>query len=180
MNPFTFTSPTDKMPGGWHGSYCEAYGRLFSSLRDTTDAIAEIGVAGGGSLLAYADYFKNARAVGFDIGPKPDSLNGQDRITFYQQNAYSREGLDTATKHGPFALLVDDGPHSIESQLFFCTHYPRLLSLNGIAIVEDVQAGEHLARMAEVVPKEFFTMGIDLRWHDERRYDNLLMVIFRR
>lgn len=178
-HPFIFTSPTDKMTGAWHGAYLKAYALIFAPLRDTKESVGEIGVDGGGSLLMYADYFHSATAVGMDISQEPEAIIGHPRIKFHQENAYGSKGYDAMKDHGPFALLVDDGPHTIESQKHFCAHYPHLLIPNGIAIVEDVQRIEHFKTLSDALSPEFFGFGIDLRMHDGR-YDNLIFVIQRR
>lgn len=179
MNPFTFTSPTDKMPGAWHGSYCDAYNRLFRPLKETTGDILELGVDGGGSLLAYADYFKNAdHLVGMDIQARPASLDGQDRILFYQGDAYS-EYQRLQCNESTFAVLVDDGPHTIGSQIFFVQKYVPFLLPDGIAIIEDVQSPDYIAQLYANLPVGFIGYSVDLRLADNR-YDSLLFVIERR
>jgi hypothetical protein len=178
-HPFYFTAPTDKMPGRSHGAYLSIYATLFAPLRDTEDSIAELGVDRAGSLLMYADYFRRSKLFGMDIRAAPREIEAHPRIRFHQADAYSTEGFQTLQANGPFALIVDDGPHTLVSHQFFCTHYPNLLALGGLCIVEDVQKNEHFAQLAGSVPQGFFTFGIDLRWHDHR-YDNLLFVIQRR
>lgn len=177
-HPFTFTEPTDKMPGGWHGAYLPVYEKLFAPLRDSSGSILEIGVDGAGSLLMYADYFKNAQAViGMDISPCPEAITKRGGISFIQGNAYSESGFLKADPS--FTLVVDDGSHQVGHQRFFCSHYPNLLIPEGIAIVEDVQSVDHFKLLSDSLRPDFFGYGIDLRMHDNR-YDNLLFVIQRR
>lgn len=178
-SPFTFTAPTDKMPGAWHGAYLPVYARLFAALKDTEDSILELGVDGAGSLLMYADYFHRSRPFGMDIQRKPTALEENCRITFIRGDAYTGASYELFSKLGPFAWIAEDGPHTLSSQQQFCRTYPRLLSENGIACVEDVQNIDHFALLSEQLPAEFFGYGIDLRMHDGR-YDNLLFVIQRR
>lgn len=184
-HPFKFTAPTDKLPGAWHGAYLPVYEKLFyrpwgtTQLRDSDESILEIGVDGAGSLLMYAAYFRFAKAFGMDIQTKPNSLDSNDRVTFIQGDAYTMASVEMFSKLGPFAWIVDDGSHTLESQMMFCRHYAPLLSDEGVACVEDVQDANHFQALAAVLPKEFFGYGIDLRMHDGR-YDNLLFVIQRR
>jgi cephalosporin hydroxylase len=178
-HPFKFTAPTDKMPGRRHGAYLSVYARLLAPLRDTEDSVAELGVDGAGSLLMYADYFYRSKPLGMDIRPEPRAIRAHPRIRFHQGDAYSPEGFETIREHAPFALIVDDGPHTIDSQKIFCARYPSLLSPQGLCIVEDIQKPAHFAELPKAVSDEFFSFGIDLRWHDDR-CDNLLFVIQRR
>lgn len=167
------------MPGAWHGAYLKPYALLFAALKDTEDSIFEAGVDGAGSLLMYADYFHRSKPFGMDISPEPHALKGQQRIKFYQGDAYSPKGFETIRAHAPFALCVDDGPHTISSQITFCQRYPTLLSENGLAICEDVQHIGDFVELSRALPPDFFGFGIDLRMHDGR-YDNLVFVITRR
>lgn len=184
-HPFTFTAPTDKMPGAWHGAYLPVYAKLFAPLKQSEGSVLECGVDGGGSLLMYATYFTNARKViGMDISPCPEAIRLRkvepdgDRFQFVQGDAYSPQGR-LPSWLGPFVLMVDDGSHHLGHQIAFCEHYPRLLLPDGIAIVEDVQSVDCFKALSAALPPEFFGYGIDLRHHDNR-YDNLLFVITRR
>lgn len=176
-NTFVFTNPTDKMPGAWHGAFLPIYARLFEPIQSTRLAIAELGVDGAGSLLMYADYFKRAKPIGMDIQPKPHALIVNERVTYYQADAYSDDGFEKMKSHEPFALMVDDGPHTVSSQRIFCNRYSSLLSPDGICIVEDVQSIDHIAQLATAVPDGFYSFAIDLRHHG--RYDNILFCITR-
>lgn len=178
MNTFVFREPTDKMPGQWHAHYALAYSMLLSHLRGTTDAVLEIGTAGGGSLIAYHDWFENARIIGMDPFFAPEVLKGYPRIHHFKQDAYAVQSVDMLVPMGPFAVAVDDGPHSLESQLFFARNYPRLLSRDGIAIIEDIQSPDHIKPIFEAMPHGFTGYAIDMRLAD-RRYDSLIFCIER-
>lgn len=178
---FTFPVATDHQPGGWHSAYIEIYKLLFSRWeRAAPVVLLEIGTAGGGGLRAYQDYFPNGYILGIDIHAIPDGVKGQPRIVHMQDDAYTMAKVNELALSPRFDIQIDDGPHSIESQEFFVQHYPNLLGPGGVAIVEDVQAPEHIARLARLVPPEFFAYGIDLTMHDGGRYDNRILVIQRR
>ncbi len=130
--------------------------------------------------MSYAEYFPNAHCYSLDIHEKPDVLCGHDRIEHLQMDAYTDAALRRVGENGTLAAIFEDGPHSIESQEFFIQHWPKLLDDDGIAIVEDIAEHAHIARLARLVPPEFFCYGVDLTMHDEGRYDNRLMIIQRR
>lgn len=179
-HPFKFTAPTDKMPGSWHGAYLPIYEWLFGEIKDSHDTIAEVGCDGGGSILMYAYYFHQAwKVISCDISPRPASLDADKRIHHFQGDAYSSGIQAEMAKLAPYAWICDDGPHTLSSQETFCRDFPKLLSAQGIACVEDVQDICHFKTLAAVLSPEFFGFGIDLRMHDGR-YDNLLFVIKRR
>lgn len=174
MSAFTFTAPTDHAPGAWHGAYIPVYERLFSHLKETLHPVMEIGCDGGGFTLALASYFRRSEIITVDISPMPPSLKGAERVTHLQRDAY--DNLPTGDLR--FAVLIDDGPHTIESQRHFVSTFPKKLIHDGIAVVEDVQDIAHFSELSKCVPEGFFGFGIDLRMHDDR-YDNLLFVIQR-
>lgn len=183
-HPFQFFAPTDHMPGGWHGSYLEVYHRLFQSVDH--GSILELGCDGGGGVLSYADYFSKRGGIllpqefiSCDISPRPSSLDLNKRIIHYQGDAYRLDFINEVLKsHAPYAVQIDDGPHTLSSQTFFVEHFPQMLSERGVAIVEDLQSWDHVALLHGKLPAGFVGYGVDLRWQDDR-YDSLLFVAHR-
>lgn len=177
---FKQITPTDHF--GWHASYFEVYDRLFCNFRGTGRPILEIGTDGGGGLMSYSEYFSSASIWGMDISPAPEHIKQHTVISHWQINAYSSEAVETAShalKFGGFQVIIDDGPHSVESQEFFVRFYPPLLSDTGMAIVEDIQDPTYIERLHRCLPEGFLGYAIDLRLADNR-YDSLLFVIQRK
>lgn len=180
-NRFKFSIYTDKMPGGWHGSYCEVLEKLWDRLRNTAGSVLEIGVDGFGFTQALSDYFSGAVIVAIDVReiPKPEHLS--PRVEFMVRDAYSLECVaELKEKWGPFDAISEDGSHQLGHQEFFAKYYPHLLSANGVAIIEDIAEHSNMVNLQSAVGQEFFTMGIDLTHHDNRRFDNRLLAIWRR
>lgn len=175
---FKQITPTDHF--GWHAAYLEVYEKLFAPFKDRSMTLLEIGTDGGGGLRMYEDYFPKGIIYGYDISPTPDSAKGRDRITHHQRDAYTEDSVRFMVHGHRLDIIIDDGPHTLGSQEFFARHYPNLLSDDGIAIIEDIAEPHHLAHLQSCVGPEFFTMGIDLTHHDERRFDNRLLAIWRR
>lgn len=179
-------TPTDKF--GWHLALLEVYEKLFAPFKaldmdecEKAVRVMEIGTDGGGGLRMYQDYFPYGMIYGIDIAPTPDAAKDQPRIMHLQADAYTTTMVNAWKQLCPslFHVIIDDGPHTLGSQEFFVQHYPNLLTPDGIAIVEDIQDWAHVAHLAALVPPGFFTMGIDLR-HCNGRYDDILLVIFRK
>lgn len=126
----------------------------------------------------YGVYFPRYKVLGIDINPRPSSLDGSG-IVHLQRNAYEQEQINELAWGPRFDVIIDDGPHSIESQEWFARNYPQLLASDGIAIIEDVQQPEYIQRIADCVPEGFIGYCIDLR-HVNGRYDDLLFVIHRK
>jgi len=171
--------------GPWHSNYMEFYERLFRSVDH--GSVLEIGCDGGGGILSYAEWFSRQagimlprQLISCDISPRPESLDANKQITHYQGNAYDGDFIrDVIEKHGPYAVMVEDGPHTLGSQQFFVQHYPPMLTKNGIAIVEDIQHPEHITELYRRLPEGFVGYAVDLRLADSR-YDSLLFVIHRK
>jgi cephalosporin hydroxylase len=181
MNPFRFPAPTDHQPGGWHAGYMEVYHRLFQTVGP--GSVLEIGCDGGGGILSYADYFgddQKREFISCDISTRPDSLDANTSIRHYQGDAYRLDFISEVLKsHAPYAAIIEDGPHTLSSQMFFAENFPQMLSVDGVAIIEDIQDASHVAKLHGKLPPDFFGFGVDLRWQDNR-YDSLLMVIQRK
>lgn len=163
----------------------DVYHRLFKTVGH--GSVLEIGCDGGGGILSYADWFSKSAGillprefVSCDISPRPPSLDLNPRIHHYQGNAYTYDFIDEVLhRYAPYAVIVEDGPHTLGTQMFFAEHYPRMLSEDGIAIIEDIQSPEHVSQIVGKIPPEFTAYAIDLRWADDR-YDSLLLCIQRK
>lgn len=180
MTPFVFKGPTDKLPGAWHQGYPIAMARLLNSLKDTKDCVVEIGTDGGSPLLAYRDWFQDAKmVVGVDVNPAPQCLWGREGIRHYQMDAYTPAAIGFLKSHGEYACVIDDGSHFLNHQQFFVENYAHLLTANGIAIIEDIQDPTHIAQLHSQLPDGFMGYVIDLRLNDSR-YDSLLYCFSRK
>jgi hypothetical protein len=90
--------------------------------------------------------------------------------TFFNSNFLS--------KNIKFDVMLDDGPHSVNSQQKFIQLYSQLLTENGILIVEDVQSPSYIEELNSVVPDHLknFVKVYDLR-KQKGRYDDLIFTI---
>lgn len=162
-----------------HRAVLGLYERLFYPLQLSKDSILEIGTNDGGGIQMYANYFEGAEhCFAIDILPKPAGLT-DPRIQYIQSNAYTPYNVDNLSHFGgKFSLLVDDGSHELNDMCFFAKHFPKLLSENGVAIIEDIQEPNWTEDIAVHVPPGFVSCVVDLR-HVNHRYDDLLFVIWR-
>ena len=89
----------------------------------------EIGVSkyGDGSLKAYAGSDMVECAVGIDIVPYHGTLT--EKMSFYELDAYKKETVaHFRDSEAPFDIIIDDGTHDFNHQMFFFNHYEDLLS----------------------------------------------------
>jgi len=75
-------------------------------------------------------------------------------------------------------MVLDDGPHSIDSFVSFIRLYSEVLADDGILVIEDIQHPEWLRILSEAVPDNLkaYIEIYDLR-QNKNRYDDILFVI---
>jgi len=170
-------------------SYLELYERLLNSKKETTGNILEIGIGdfgekNGGSIKLWRDYFLNATIYGLDILSKDrviDDLINHPRVVLLTEiDAYNEDFFQTTflDKNIKCEMMLDDGPHTLDSLKQFIKLYSQLLSDNGVLIIEDVQSWDWIDILKNEVPdnlKEFIEI-YDLR-ETKNRYDDLVFVI---
>ena len=151
-------------------SYCHQYLHLYEALCEPLRAralkVLEIGVYRGGSLTMWRNYFWNAHITGVDINPAPPTLSGLDRLSVLTGDAYSDPMIGQLEELGPFDLIVDDGPHTLESQVVAAARYSSLVARGGLLLIEDIANPDWVQQIARAVPVELqqYTYAIDRRW----------------
>ena len=162
-------------------SYLSLYDILLKPIKDTTGNILEIGVDRGGSIKLWYDYFTKAMIYGCDNRDrvKIHELKNNKRIFLnLDKNAYNKKFIKKTFKNKTFDFLLDDGPHTLESQIKFIELYSSLLSDNGILIIEDVQDINWLQKLKKNTPEplKLYIKTYDLR-NNKGRYDDIIFTI---
>jgi hypothetical protein len=170
-------------------SYLELYEELLMMQKNVAKNILEIGIGdfkekNGGSIKLWYDYFINANIYAIDIlGPERimDEVKNNNRIHIYTEtDGYNEEFFKHTflNKNIKFDMLLDDGPHTLESMKQFIKLYSQIISEDGILIIEDVQSIHWISELTEVVPEHLknFVDFYDLR-HIKQRYDDIVFVI---
>ena len=137
--------------------YCSAfYDNAFFDLKDKKLNILEIGIQNGSSLVLWNEYFKNSIIYGIDnTNFINDRLDSYPRIKTIIQDAYKKE----LTSNLPlFDIIIDDGPHTLESQIKFINNYFKKLNKNGKLFIEDVDGKYNLNELRKEASK--FTSNI--------------------
>lgn len=163
-------------------SYLEVYEPLFAPVRDTATHVLELGIGErAGSLRLFSDYFTRAEIHGIDRmsrDPRWGSVLTDPRVVLHSgTDGYTPKTLEMLGDL-TFDILIDDGPHTLESMLFVVTHYISRLKPEGVLIIEDVQDISWIDALRAATPdayKPFITV------HDRRsvkgRYDDILFVV---
>jgi hypothetical protein len=166
-------------------SYFDVYEELFNPIRCTANNILEVGIYHGGSIQLWRDYFINAKIFAVDVCNldfiKEEKIKNDHNITlFTNTNGYDDNFINENfyNKNIKFDVILDDGPHTLQSNIDFIIKYLPLLSENGIMIIEDIQDFNWTETLKEYVPPNFkkYIKVYDLR-EIRNRYDNTLFVI---
>ena len=162
-------------------SYLDLYEKLLFSKKLTAKNILEIGICEGGSIKLWYDYFINATIYGLDIRKIKDvwsELKNKKRIKIGCFDAYNDDFVNKNFNNIKFDMILDDGPHTLESMQKCIKLYSPLLADDGILIIEDVQSIEWLEILSNDTPENLkqFINVYDLR-ANKNRYDDIVFTI---
>jgi len=142
---------TDK--NSCHSYIEDVYESFFEPYKDKEINLLEIGVAYSGSIRLWKEYFTKGNIYGIDPfledpiteswgpGETPKNVswelveNPVDGIHIVVDDAYQKEVADKLPK---FDFIIDDGPHTPESQAKCAEIYLSSLKKNGIMFIEDI------------------------------------------
>lgn len=159
-------------------SYLPTYQVLFAPLRDKARHVLEVGVQRGGSIHMWHDFFTRAVITGVDVDAQaPAQVPDSPRVRVVVGDAYSAAALDVLSKT-TYDVLIDDGPHSLDSQCFFAREYAPLLAPGGVLVIEDVQDIRWIPALQAALPEHLqaHARTVDLRGV-KGRYDDILFVV---
>lgn len=145
------------------------YEELFKDIRNTTSKILEIGIYGGGSMLLWQKYFPNADIYGIDLSYFVPELVGLDRVTQIIGNAYSTQ-ITSMLSNEEFDIVIDDGPHTLESFELFIQKYLPKVKTGGYLIIEDIYDIDVAYSLIKLLPEEYRDR---VKIHDFRHIANL-------
>jgi cephalosporin hydroxylase len=165
-------------------SYLDLYQHLFESKKTSAKNVLEVGIYAGGSIALWHDYFTNATVYGLDIMPRNQvwrEICDVKRIVLHTSNdAYDETMFKTnfLDKNLKFDVMLDDGPHTLESMIQFIKLYHQLMTDDGILIIEDIQSWDWLQTLIQTVPEDLrqYIKIYDLR-QNKGRYDDIVFSI---
>lgn len=119
-------------------SYTEFYGPFLQQYKNKPINLLEIGIRWGGSILMWLDYFPNAQIYCIDKTLKNLKVDiNHPRIHVYEGNAYDINTVNKYFGNIKFDVILDDGSHIPEHQIFVLNHYSKLMKPNSILMIED-------------------------------------------
>lgn len=143
-------------------SYGDAYADIFSRYdRNSEISILELGVQRGGSLLAWKEFFPNARVTGIDISDSRLEKYKTDTVEFILGDL--RVAIDQV-KDRSFDIIIDDSDHFDGTVAWIIQHYWSLLKPNGTMVVEDIQIiDRYTETIKSVLPEDAIMEAYDMR-----------------
>ena len=171
-------SGTDK--GTIHSYIDDVYTPIFESGQ-RFKVIHEIGIMHGASLVVWKKLVPSAKVVGYDIHerelhPLAQKLKQENNIAVVYLDAYDDETIDGVRDE--IDLLIDDGPHTIQSQIE-SLKWIKKLSDGGTLVIEDIAGGIiSVRKILRNLPKQlrkraiYFTM-----FHRTGRFDDTVLII---
>jgi hypothetical protein len=180
-NGFSMRGGTDKATDhSYDGFYEEKLGKY----EDKEISLLEIGVWQGGSALLWHDLLPKSKLVLLDIEnhvhPEIWELMDNSRYNFNVMDAYNYENVYSIKERYPngFDVIIEDGPHTLHSQIFAAKNYLPMLKEGGIMIIEDIQSYDHGKIIMDSISDLSYKKVefVDLR-KIKNRYDDLLVAI---
>lgn len=122
----------------WH-HYLEIYHRHFAKFRGRAPVVVEIGVAFGGSLSMWHEYFgPGTRVIGIDIDPACQQFENSTTTIMIGDQA-DRSFLATVRDRVPrIDILIDDGGHTMAQQIATVEELYPHVDPDGVYLCEDL------------------------------------------
>ena len=158
-------------------SYIPVYNKLFKIFKEKNINFLEIGIQKCGSVNLFRTYFTNANIYGIDIDTIPEWTKQLTNTNLFQEDAYSSNGLKLF-ENIHFDIILDDGPHTLDSFIFLVENYLYKLNKDGILIIEDIPDIKWIDTIIKKIPLDIkYKYEIfDLR-DKKGRYDDILLLV---
>ena len=153
------------------------YSNVFTPTKEKEINLLEIGMYKGQSIRLFREWFSNGKIFGMDIGEYVDANTFQiEGTSLFWGDAFNGSMLDLF-KNNSFDYIIDDGPHTLESQLYSVVYWSQKLKSGGKLIIEDVQSINHVVYLERMVDTNLFTFNsFDLR-ANKNRYDDIIFEV---
>jgi cephalosporin hydroxylase len=180
---------------GWYGNswgtdkdflhnYTGIYQELLAPFRNQSGKLLEIGARFGGSALLWHTYLPKFLICMMDIEnlihPRMYEEMQYQRYQFNLVDAYQSSAVEMVENmyQEGFEVVIDDGGHTLDQQLFSIQHYLPMVKPGGVFIIEDVQDPDHIQLFIQALPEN---LSNNYRVFDNRatknRYDDLIFSV---
>lgn len=142
--------------------------------------VLEIGVFNGASINGFSQIPYVSEVVGVDT--YSSFVTDNPKITLYIGNEFDAYSLRTLemlkNNHEKFDIIIDDGPHTWESQEWFFRNYGELLNEGGVLVCEDIHID--YATNLKKLQIELDLYVLDLRFNANPDYNEFLALRYKR
>lgn len=150
LNSYNTLIGTDKNTA--HSYIDNFYEKAFAYYKDKNPTLLEIGTACGASLFLWKKYFINGSFYGLDIYDVLKKDYFIEDIKYLLKDAYDLNVINSLPN---FDIIIDDGPHNLETQLILIKNYLNKLNKNGILVIEDIETENNLNILIDNIPNEY-------------------------
>jgi SAM-dependent methyltransferase len=157
------------------------YSKEFTDKKLEKLSILEIGVRRGDSLNLLSKWFINSEIIGIDNGNEMnqsniDFVNELSNVKLFLENAYV-DNIINKFENNSFDYIIDDGPHTLQTQIISIQKWLKKVKPGGKLIIEDIQSIIELNKLIlEASDAELLWEVYDMR-DSKDRYDDIILVI---
>jgi len=179
----TMSPQTDK--GTTHDYIAAYYDNEFNPIRDKDIRLLEIGTGEGWSIDLWSKWFTKAEIIGLDDKNgtwqwaklnHPDWLLDDNRVKVRICDAYIDATLSLYEDES-FDYIIDDGPHTVESQLVAIDKWLAKVKPGGKLIIEDIQSQSDLNRLIDAAASTGYDYKVFDMVNNKGRYDDIIIEI---
>lgn len=118
--------------------YFDVYERHLERFRDRSPVMIEIGVAGGGSLAMWREYFGHgSQIIGVDVDPSCKKHEAEGIEVFIGSQADPATWGSVLAKYPHVDVVLDDGSHIMEHMIATFGQLYHRVNADGVYMVED-------------------------------------------
>ena len=164
-------SPYNERPGFHRHPYTSVYSMLFAPYKNKEIQFAEIGIAGGGSVILWNRYFTHP-STSFHFFDRDEGFLDNSKSFGFPRNSF---GLMDVTLDGDitralgeksqYDVVIDDSSHHPTDQIRIIKEAFPLIKSGGYMIIEDVNRGvpdeefeKNLTEILEQVSEAYFVV----------------------
>jgi hypothetical protein len=128
------------------------YQSMFQPIQQDKIHLFEIGTCTGASLKMWKEFFVNGKVEGVDNEDKRIKEYIDSEIIYHHVDAYEQQVVNSLPN---FDIIIDDGPHTLGSQLAAINQYYSKLKDGGIFVIEDIESDDNIRILSGETQKIF-------------------------
>lgn len=176
---YSFNSDPGTDKESQHYYVSSFYDRAFLPYKEKEVNVLEIGINTGGSLLLWKDYFTKGKIFGVDVNnclSRPIEEFSKIYISF--EDGYTQNYIN---KTPGFDIIIDDGPHTLHSQIQCLNLFLPKLKTNGLLVIEDIEDIEYIKEFNKIISKLSYSVKTEIVDTREQynQFDNIIFAVWK-